>query len=99
MTPRRNIPRPRPADRTATQEQYDAEMRLRAAAERSAAVMVCDAAITAGCGGPGCGDGHGQHVAGIVQALRALGLMPDPEGSMTGKYHWGAARSPKGDMT
>lgn len=92
MTPRRNIPRPRPADRTATQEQYDAEMALRAAAERSAAVMVCDAAITAGCGGPGCGEGHGQHVAGIVQALRALGLMPDPEAGKAGLYAWGQVK-------
>jgi hypothetical protein len=96
MTPRRKTARPRPGIRTATEEQHAADMAVRAAASRSAAITVCDAAITAGCAGPGCQHRHSDHVTGIIRVLRVLGLIPDPQAGHPGKYAWGQARTPKG---
>ena len=100
MTPRRKTARPRPVTRTFTEEQYGADMANRAAADRSAALTVADRAIAAGCQGPGCKSGHCEHVAGIIQSLRILGLMDDPEaGARSRNYHWGAAKkSSKGEQ-
>ena len=72
---------PAPArTKTRTEEQYAAEQVRNAARDRSAAVTVCDRAILAGCAGSreNCSRGHGDHVAGVVQALRILGIIPDP---------------------
>jgi len=67
-----------PQPKTRTEEERLEWEQAEAQVNRAAARMAARDVLKAGCRGPGCDRGHRKHVARVLEALYALGLVEDP---------------------